>query len=99
VGWGIWTPIFHNMWCIWTGLQLYVGNLTWPKRQNPNSRGYARGGGDVKVSIWFAHNDTSVEPWNNSFMTFYTVSRTEEWKYYDMEASRPSSTVSSVCSL
>ena len=25
-------------------LQIYVGNLTGPKRQNPNSPGYARGG-------------------------------------------------------
>jgi hypothetical protein len=44
MGWGIWTPIFHNTWCFERELQIYVGNLTWLKRQNPNSRGYAGGG-------------------------------------------------------
>jgi hypothetical protein len=57
MGWGIWTPIFHNTWCIWTGITNICREFDLTKIINVKIQipGGMPGGGDVKVSIWFAH--------------------------------------------
>jgi hypothetical protein len=41
MGWGIWTPIFPNTWCIWTGITNICREFDLTKTSN--SRGYAWG--------------------------------------------------------
>jgi hypothetical protein len=64
MGWGIWTQIFHNTWCIWTGITNICREFDLTKTSKSKFPGECRGGGDVKVSIWFAHktNRTVARP-------------------------------------
>ena len=45
MGWGIWTPIFHNTWCIWTGITNICREFDLTKTSKSKFPGVCPGGG------------------------------------------------------
>ena len=45
MGWGIWTPIFHNTWCIWTGIANICREFDLTKTSKSKFPGVCPGGG------------------------------------------------------